>query len=311
MDNVHCKGSEPTLRECRFNGWGINNCDHSYDAGVICRDVRLINGSNLCSGRVEVLYNDEWGTVCDAGWDLTDAAVVCNSMDCGTPVAVMTAAYFGQGSGPVWLDDLSCSGYELSVKDCLSIPLGTSTCSHGRDAGVVCRDIRLVNGMGPCDGKVEVLYDDHWGGVCHTGFDVKAASVVCQELGCENTGEPLSYMGPFDGPIWMGNLACAGNELTLRDCSFTGWGVSSCVNDLHAGVICNKIMRQGVVRITVTADAGVDVSNPDIIKKLLDKISKVVKGQGDYLTNWKTQPNGNVFQEIPTLQVVTECNKDQ
>nr|XP_055046947.1 scavenger receptor cysteine-rich type 1 protein M130-like [Misgurnus anguillicaudatus] len=203
-------------------------------------DVKLVDGDNVCSGRVEVLYNDEWGTVCDAGWDLIDAAVVCNSMSCGTPIAAETGAFFGQGSGPVWLDDLICSGNEPSVKNCLSKALGTSTCSHGQDAGVICRDIKLVGGTSPCDGRLQVLYDDHWGGVCHTGWGLDEAAVVCKELGCGATGEPLSYVGPFVGPIWMSNIACTGNELTVRNCSFTGWGLSSCMNGLYAGVFCNS-----------------------------------------------------------------------
>ncbi|XP_073667835.1 CD5 antigen-like [Paramisgurnus dabryanus] len=232
-------------------------------------------------------------------------------MGCGTPIAAETGAFFGQGLGPVWLDDLICSGNEPSLKNCLSKALGTSTCSHEQDAGVICRDIKLVGGTSPCDGRLQVLYDDHWGSVCHTGWGLDEAAVVCKELGCGATGEPVSYVGPFVGPIWMSNIACTGNELTVRNCSFTGWGLSSCMNGLYAGVICNKIVKKGVVRIVVTVDPGIDVSDPNILKKLLDKISKVGKSQGDYLANWKTQPDGKVFQEIPTLQVRTECNREQ
>lgn len=37
MANVLCSSSESSLKNCAFSGWGLNNCDHTADAGVICR----------------------------------------------------------------------------------------------------------------------------------------------------------------------------------------------------------------------------------------------------------------------------------
>ena len=43
-------------------------------------DVRLVNGTTSYEGRVEICYNGVWGSVCDSGWDSSDAIIVCRQM---------------------------------------------------------------------------------------------------------------------------------------------------------------------------------------------------------------------------------------
>ena len=40
-------------------------------------DVRLVGGSNVLEGRVEVCYNNAWGTICSDGFGTQDAEVIC------------------------------------------------------------------------------------------------------------------------------------------------------------------------------------------------------------------------------------------
>lgn len=49
-----------------------------------------------------------------------------------------TQAYFGEGSGPVLLDEVRCTGNELAIEECPKRPWGEHNCGHGEDAGVSC-----------------------------------------------------------------------------------------------------------------------------------------------------------------------------
>ena len=103
--------------------------------------VRLVNGihnSTVYSGRVEVLVDGEWGTVCDDHWDTTDASVVCRQLGYPAVLASYSSAHFGPGTGTIWFDDLQCSGEEESLNECSHIGIGRHNCGHNEDAGVAC-----------------------------------------------------------------------------------------------------------------------------------------------------------------------------
>lgn len=100
-------------------------------------------------GRVEVSVNKVWGTVCDWAWDNKDAGVLCRQFGFSDGYALRGAQY-GQGSGPMWLSHLECTGEEEAIHQCphrgfLSDPLDSSNIwwkcrSHKDDASVYCID---------------------------------------------------------------------------------------------------------------------------------------------------------------------------
>ena len=88
---------------------------------------------------MEVYYNNQWGTVCDDGWDDTDAGVVCRQLGFGSSGTAIGSAGFGHGSGLIWLSSVTCTGNETILASCGHPGVGiTSSCYHYEDAGVRC-----------------------------------------------------------------------------------------------------------------------------------------------------------------------------
>ncbi|XP_052533351.1 deleted in malignant brain tumors 1 protein-like [Tympanuchus pallidicinctus] len=154
LDEVQCRGDEDSLWDCSHRGIGVHNCQPKEDAGVICAEpvtppvptepvpaelsLRLVNGDNECSGRLEVFYNGSWGTICDDDWDINSARVVCRELSCGDAISAKKSAFFGEGTGDILMDDVKCTGDESFLEQCSHRELGTHDCLHKEDAGVIC-----------------------------------------------------------------------------------------------------------------------------------------------------------------------------
>lgn len=102
--------------------------------------LRLANGRNVSEGRVEVLYNDTWGTICDNSWDIQDAEVVCRQLGFESALEAVSNAYFGPGNDtmPIWMSSVVCYGNEATITECLYPGFGVHNCRHREDAGVRC-----------------------------------------------------------------------------------------------------------------------------------------------------------------------------
>lgn len=232
--------------------------------------LRLVGGPSPCRGRVEVLYAGGWGTVCDDDWDFADARVACREAGCGPALGATGLGHFGYGRGPVLLDNVGCTGTEARLSDCFHLGWGQHNCGHHEDAGALCagpeelglqvqqvgsettrmpspwpRDghLRLASGTHRCEGRVELFLGQRWGTVCDDAWDLRAAVVLCRQLGC---GQALAapgeaHFGPGQGPILLDNVKCRGDESTLLLCSHIRWDVHNCDHSEDASVLCQPL----------------------------------------------------------------------
>ena len=64
---------------------------------------------------------------------------------CNIVAEARIRATFGQGSGPIFLDDVGCNGTELLLTNCTNLGVGLHNCAHFEDAGVVCKGKLNIN----------------------------------------------------------------------------------------------------------------------------------------------------------------------
>ena len=100
-------------------------------------NVRLVGGNSSYEGRVEIYRMGKWGTVCDQGWDINDATVLCRQLGYSRAVEAKRSAYYGVGSGKLWMDVFRCRGNETELQHC-PMSLWKFGCDHSEDAGVIC-----------------------------------------------------------------------------------------------------------------------------------------------------------------------------
>ncbi len=89
-------------------------------------------------GRVEILHNGQWGTICDDRWDIDDARVACRQLGYPNAVKALQGRDVPDGTGQIWLDEVGCTGREQSLTSCTHSGWGSHDCGHNEDAGVQC-----------------------------------------------------------------------------------------------------------------------------------------------------------------------------
>ncbi|XP_041668296.1 lysyl oxidase homolog 3B isoform X1 [Cheilinus undulatus] len=223
----------------------------------ISSNVRLKGGARVGEGRVEVLKDNEWGTVCDDRWNLQSASVVCRELGFGSAKEALTGGRMGQGMGPIYMNEVKCHGLEKSIWSCPFKNITSEDCQHMEDAAVRCNvpylglenSIRITGGRTRYEGRVEVLSTDSngtqsWGLICGETWNTKEAMVACRQLGLNYANQGLKETWYWDSSnvteMVMSGVKCTGNEMSLSQCQHHKTvNCQKSAAKFAAGVICS------------------------------------------------------------------------
>ncbi|XP_055019578.1 antigen WC1.1-like [Boleophthalmus pectinirostris] len=235
---AHCVWRS-SLRGCASGSssspWGVEvKCSES---------VRLVSGSGLCSGSVQI-WDGSWTGVCDGDLDQRGAEVLCRELSCGAPSLL-------QGALSPLGQTFHCEGHESALMDC---PRSNSrTCSSGATVNLTCSELlRLVGGASRCAGTVEVRLRGEWRRVePYDLWEPEDTAGVCRDLDC---GSALYGEQGDDFPesrAWVVRSNCV-KKSSVREC-VSG---SSSSSVLGAQVVCSDFLNRPIISVSVSDGAS-------------------------------------------------------
>ncbi|XP_055020725.1 scavenger receptor cysteine-rich type 1 protein M130-like [Boleophthalmus pectinirostris] len=221
-----CHDCKTSLIHCSSAG-----TSPSYNSlHVKCSEsVRLVSGSSLCSGSVQI-WDGSWTGVCDVDMDQRGAEVLCRELSCGAPSLL-------QGALSPLGQTFHCEGHESALMDCLRF--NSRTCSSGAAVNLTCSEpLRLVGGASRCAGIEEVKIRGEWRRVikAYDPWDLEATAAVCRDLDCGSGQE--SQVWELPSPVWEATSDCV-KKFAVRECV---WSSNTSTNSVLM-VVCSESVR--------------------------------------------------------------------
>ncbi|KAJ2941543.1 hypothetical protein O0L34_g14596 [Tuta absoluta] len=101
--------------------------------------------------------------------------------------------------------------------------------------------VRLVGGTNRYEGNVYIYHGGRWGAICDDSWDDAAAHVLCRFFNRTGAATHGGKFGEAKTKYWMDDVVCEGDEPSISQCIFSGWGSSDCEPSEAAGVICKEL----------------------------------------------------------------------
>ncbi|XP_078394854.1 uncharacterized protein LOC144678793 isoform X2 [Cetorhinus maximus] len=129
--------------------------------------------------------------------------------------------------------------------------------------------IHLVVGKNKYNGRIEIVSDGHWEGICAKQWTNRDAMVVCRQLGF--SGPALATrvdVSQQDIQQAIPYIKCKGDEMTLQDCDVRRTG--KCANSERAAVICQVMESCAALKNAGILESGVFTIDPDGLEDGVD-----------------------------------------
>ena len=252
-------------------GGAIRLC--SGTAASTCTDVSEALATRNTQGRVEVINDGVWGTVCDDYWSNDDGQVACTQMGFAGAERVFWNSHFGGAAKGTrtWLDNLRCAGHEVDLFDCPRSggpAVGDHNCNgggrHVEDAGVRC----LAAESAAHGAKVDPLTltiapgrtGRYWVSLTK---DPEADVLVYPKLNTEAMAAPEVTEGPLRFPKDQWSYALD-VDVTVNAGTALGTYTVTHTMDLHNNDVVSDVteLTFTVPAVTVTVAASTSVSGP-------------------------------------------------
>ncbi|XP_046635916.1 lysyl oxidase homolog 2-like isoform X2 [Daphnia pulicaria] len=230
MDNLYCVGGENNLTDCRFDGWGISDCEESEAAGVICKPGPL---SRLTAQTTTTTTT-------------TTTSTTMSPLTTTTTRAIRTTLSVGQTAKP---ENSSAIPADASSAATKRVQQDMAPAMRIKDIIGSKGKIRLRGGRSKEEGRVEVKIGNNandWGLICGDGWSLFEAGVVCRELklGYAQNALQTDFFGGNRSSLALSGVKCHGSEKSLMDCLHDRFGAVSCPGNANniATVVCASEM---------------------------------------------------------------------